>query len=257
MPVAGALPVAGAIAGAAGSIIGGNRQANAARDAANAQLQGSREAIGANMAFYNQGRQDNYGNMVTGGSALRQLAGLYGLDYYTGQPSWDGVSTSGGTGRNPMTFSAGGSGQGGAGGQGGMPGTIATGTGMTDYSPFYMSPDYQVRQQEGQQAIDRRNAAMGGYRGGGGDLDTMRFNANLGAQGFGDYRNTLLNLAGFGSQANSQVGAAGQQFGSNIANASQSAGNARASGYLNAGNARNDAWNGVGSAFGQLWGNHG
>lgn len=276
------MPVAGAAIALGGSLIGGNQQANAAQDAGNAGAQGGRDAIAANVAFYNQNRQDNYGSMVTGNSALRQLAQLYGLDFYTGQPSWDGVQMSGGqtttdrpstlqrmldpgglwwsqtSSTTPLTFGTGGGGPGGTGsGSGGAPGSIQTGGGMPDNSSFYMSPDFLVRMQEGLRAGDRQAAARGGYRGGSHDIDTMRFSANLGAQGFNDYRGALMTMAGFGQQATGQVGNSGQTFGSNIGSAAQNMGNARASGYMNAGNARADAWNGVGSALGSMWGNQG
>jgi hypothetical protein len=277
------MPAAGAIIGAAGSLIGGNQQANAAQDAANAGAQGSRDAIAANMAFYNQSRQDNYGHMVTGNSALRRIAEMYGLDYSTAQPSWDGIQMSGGetttdkpsflerlhdpgglffqqtSETTPLSFSTGG-GSGTGGGtnagttSGGSGNPIATGTGKADFSSFYQTPDFLVRQREGIQGLDRGAAARGRLFSGGADADRMRFSADLGAQGFGSYLNTLMGIAGLGTSANQTVGGAGQTFGSGIANASQNAGDHRASGYAGAGAARGDAWNGVGSAFGDWWG---
>lgn len=278
------MPVAGAAVAAGGSLIGGNQAANAAQDAGNAGAQGGRDAIAANAAFYNQSRQDNYGQMVTGNSALRRIADMYGLDYSTAQPSWNGVSVSGGetttdkpsflerlhdpgglffqqeSSTTPMQFSTGGGGGSGGGGTAGAGGgassgnPIATGTGQADFSSFYKTPDYLARYDEGLSALDRGAAARGRLFSGGADADRMRFGAQQGAQGFQSYLGTLMNLAGFGQQATGQVGAAGQQFGSNIGSASQNMANHRASGYAGAGAARSDAWNGVGSAVGDLWG---
>lgn len=271
------MPIAGGLIAAGGSLIGGNQQANSAQNAANAGAQGSRDAINASLAFYNQNRQDNYGGMVTGNSALRRIADMYGLDYYTGQPSWGGVQSSGGdtsthrpstmqrmldpggliwnqtSETTPMEFSAGG----GSGGGNDMPGSIAHGDGETDFSSFFMTPDFLVRQQQGERAMDRRAASLGGYRSGGNDADHMTFGAQLGAEGYGSYLNTLLNLAGYGQQATGQVGASGQTFGSNIGSSAQHAGDMRASGYQNAGAARGDAWSGVGAGLGSMFGRSG
>lgn len=302
------MPVAGAAVAAGGSLIGGNQAANAAQDAGNAGAQGSRDAIAAQMAFYNQNRQDNYGGMVLGNSALQRIGQMYGLDTYSGQPSWGGISMSGGetstdrpsflerlhdpggliwqqeSSTTPLQFQTGGGGGGSSGtasnnpnpttpgGPGPNPnnpggvvppsGTnptggqnpITPGTGTADFSSFYQTPDYLVRQQEGMAGLDRGAAARGRLYSGGHDADRMRFGANLGAQGFGSYLDTLFRAAGYGSNATGNVGASGNQFGAGIGQSSQNAGNARASGYAGAGQAWGDAWNGVGAAAGDLWG---
>jgi hypothetical protein len=294
------MPVAGAAIAAGGSLIAGRRNARAAENAADAGAQGSRDAIAAQMAFYNQNRQDNYGGMVTGNSALRRIAEMYGLDYSTAQPSWNGVSMSGGeatsdspstmqrmldpggliwqgsSSTTPLQFQTGGGGDTNPGTPdplqpnqplptnqnnpppfmpGGNP--IATGSGTADFSSFYRTPDYLVREREGIQALDRGAAARGRLYSGGADADRMRFGADLGAQGFGSYLGTLMNLAGYGGNATQAVGSAGGQAAAGIGNASQNMGAARASGYLNAAQARNDGWNGFGTALGSLWGNQG
>lgn len=271
------MPAAGLIGSLVGSAVQGNQNANAAQDAANAAQAGSRDQIGANVAFYNQARQDNYGQMVTGNSALRRIAEMYGLDYSTAQPSWEGVSLSGGetttdrpstmqrmldpggliwqqeSSTSPLSFSTGGGGSGGGGtNTSGNP--IATGTGTADFSSFYRTPDFLVREREGIQALDRGAAARGRLYSGGADADRMRFGADLGAQGFGSYLGTLMGLAGYGSNAAGQIGSAGQTFGSNIGNAAGDAGRHRASGYLGMGAARSNMWDQFGSAWGDYYG---
>lgn len=281
----------GAVVQGGAALLGGKQQGDAAQQASMAQQQGSRDAINAGLAVYNQGRQDNYGSMVLGNSAQNMLAKLYGLSYYDGMPSWDGISVSGGetttqkkkrslfdkftdpanlagqfggTSYDPMGFFSSGSntstspmvfGAGGSGGSGGAPGNIVQGTGQGDMSSFFLSPDYQVRMTEGANGLNRLAAARGGFRSGRNDADQMQFASNLGAQGFGDYRNTLLNLAGYGQQATQQVGQAGSQFGYQAGQASQNAGNARASGYTNAANVRANTLNSMSGMFGDWYGN--
>lgn len=283
----------GAVIQGGASLLGGKQQSDAAQNASMAEQQGARDAINANMAVYNQNRQDNYGGMVLGNSAQSMLARLYGLDYYDGLPSWNGVTMTGGqtttekkkrtlfdkitdplnvadqfggtsydpmgffssgssTSTSPMEFSAGNA----AGGTG-APGNVVRGTGQGDLSSFTLSPDYQVRLNQGLNGMDRRAAAMGGYRSGRHDADTMQYSAELGAAGFGDYRNTLLNLAGYGQQAVNQVGQAGRDFGYQSGNALQNAGSSRASGYINSANARSNALNSMAGTFGDWWGGRG
>jgi hypothetical protein len=275
-------------------LLGGKQQRDAAQSASLAEQQGGRDAINAGLAVYNQNRQDNYNNMVVGNSALSQLAQLYGLNYYDGQPSYGGITVTGGettekkkkrslfdkftdplniadqfggtsydpaglfssgvnTSTSPMQFGAGGGGAGFGGGS--APGNIVQGGGMPDYSAFYMSPDFLVRQREGIQGLDRGAAARGRLYSGGADADRMRLSADIGAQGFGDYRNSLLNLAGYGQQATSQVGQQGSQLGALAGNAAQNAGNARASGYINQSNSWQNTLNGLSDTFGNWYGN--
>ena len=283
------MPIAGAAVAAGGSLIGGNQNAAAAQDAANAGAQGSRDAINAGLAVYNQQRGDNYNGMIVGNSALNRIADMYGLDYYNGVPSIEGISVTGGetsvsrpstmqrmldpggliwsqeSSTTPMQFSGGGSGSGtgygtGTGGNvdnapvGGNQGQIVRGDGEADFSSFYETPDFIVRRDEAMQGRDRTAAARGRLNSGGHEADVMRLSADLGAQGYGGYLNTLFNLAGHGSNATNTVTSAGGQFGANTGSYLQNMGNARASGYAAAGQARSDALNGVGSAFGDLWG---
>ena len=128
------------------------------------------------------------------------------------------------------------------------------GDGEADFSSFYETPDFIVRRDEAMQGRDRTAAARGRLNSGGHEADVMRLSADLGAQGYGGYLNTLFNLAGHGSNATNTVTSAGGQFGANTGSYLQNMGNARASGYAAAGQARSDALNGVGSAFGDLWG---
>lgn len=279
------MPVAGAVIGAAGSLVGGGMQANAANQASQAQTQAGRDAINLQLAMYNQSRNDTMPYQATGVGALNLLAQMYGLPTMAFNPGGDITVTEtkpkkkkrstfdkltdpanlagqfGGTSYDPMGFfgkpmqdqgslqfsTGGGSGGGGA-------SQVIQGTGTPDFSAFYQTPDYLVARDEGIQALDRGAAARGRLYSGGADADRMRFASNLGSQAFGNFQNNLFRLAGFGGQANSQLNALGQNAGNQVGSALQGIGNARASGYTNQANAWGNALNGIGTAFGDYWG---
>jgi hypothetical protein len=283
------MPVAGAVIGAAGSLVGDGMQANAAGQASQAQTQAGRDAINLQLAMYNQSRNDTMPYQATGVGALNLLAQMYGLPTMAFNPSGDITATVsepkkkkrslfdkltdpanlagqfGGTSYDPMgffgkpmqdqgslTISTGGAGSAGGGGN-----QYQAGTGVPDFSAFYQTPDFLVARDEGIQGLDRGAAARGRLYSGGADADRMRFASNLGSQAFGNFQNNLFRLAGFGGQANSQLNQLGQNTGNQVGNQLSNIGQARASGYLNQGNAFSNAWSGVGSAFGDYWGSRG
>lgn len=248
-----------------------NRQAAAADDAANSQIQSQQDAMGLDLALYNRGRQDNLNALVTGNSAINQLARLYGLDMYTGQVDTSPLTMSGGqistdrqslgetiidpggfyygqrSTRTPLSFSTGSNGSGGiqSGGSGGTAG--APGSGTPDYTSFWKSPEYQTAYKESMQAADRGAAARGGYNSGGHTADLMERASDLGNRYFGDYRNTLMGIAGFSPTASSQTGALGNSTASRVGQSLQNIGDARASGYINTANAYSNmanSWSG-------------
>lgn len=283
------MPVAGALIGAAGSAVGGGMQANAAGAATNAQTQAGRDAISAQLAMFNQSRNDTMPYQATGVGALNLLAQLYGLPTMAFNPGGDIQVTEtpgkkkkrnwfdkitdpanlagefGGTSYDPMgffgkpiqdqgslTITGGGAGSAAGGGN-----QYQAGSGTPDFSAFYQTPDFLVARDEGIQGLDRGAAARGRLYSGGADADRMRFASNLGTQAFGNFTNNLFRLAGIGGQANSQLNALGQNAGGQIGSAIQGIGNARASGYGNQANAWGNALNGIGSAFGDYWGSRG
>ncbi|WP_057659266.1 hypothetical protein [Pseudoxanthomonas dokdonensis] len=286
------MPAAGAIIGAAGSLIGGKMQSDAADSAANASAAGGQNAINAQLAMYNQSRADTLPYQQTGVGALNMLAGMYGLPTYQGETTGaSGITMSGGepTAKKKRSFfdkitdpanlagQFGGTSydalglfskgdQGGttpvtysiAGGSpGGVGGASTPGTGVADFSQFYQTPDYLVARDEGIQALDRGAAARGGLYSGGADADRMRFASNLGSQAFGNFQNNLFRLAGIGGQANSQLNSLGQNTAGQVGNQLVGIGNARASAYGDKANAWGNALNGVGTAAGQYFGNNG
>ena len=283
------MPVAGAVIGAAGSLVGGGMQADAANQASQAQTQAGRDAINLQLAMYNQSRNDTMPYQATGVGALNLLAQMYGLPTMAFNPGGDITVTEtkpkkkkrstfdkltdpanlagqfGGTSYDPMGF-FGKPGQGtsslqfstgGGTGGGGGASQVIQGTGTPDFSAFYQTPDYLVARDEGIQALDRGAAARGRLYSGGADADRMRFASNLGSQAFGNFQNNLFRLAGFGGQANQQLNSLSQNTGNQLGNQLGNIGQARASGYINQGNAWGNALSGVGTAFGDYWGSRG
>lgn len=281
------MPVAGALVGAAGSAVGGGMQANAAGAATQAGVQGGREAIQAQLAMYNQSRNDTMPYQATGVGALNLLAQMYGLPTMAFNPgggiqvtetpgkkkkrNWFDKITDpanlagefGGTSYDPMGFfgkpmADPGSMQITAGGPaGGGASQVTPGSGVADFSMFYQTPDYLVARDEGIQGLDRGAAARGRLYSGGADADRMRFSSNLGSQAFGNFQNNLFRLAGIGGQANSQLNQLGQNTAGQVGQQFNNIGQARASGYTAQGNAFGNAWNGIGSAIGDYWGSRG
>lgn len=281
------MPAAGAIVGAVGSLAAGKQQSDAAGNAANASTTASRDAIQAQVAMYNQSRMDTMPYQVTGNAALNQLANMYGLATYTapvssgititqpetkkkkrsffdkvtdpanlagqfGGTSYDafGLFSSGNNGSDGgLTISTGGGGAGGTG-----VGTVNPGTGVADFSQFYQTPDYLVARDEGINGLDRGAAARGGLYSGGADADRMTFASNLGTKAFGNYQNNLFRLAGFGSNANSELNSLGQNTSGQISNQLTNAGNARASAYLQQGQAQANTLNNLAGFAGSYFG---
>lgn len=285
------MPAVGAIVGAAGSLVGGKMQSDAAGKAGDASTAASRDAIQAQVAMYNQSRADTMPYQVTGTGALNMLAGMYGLPTYSA-PMSNGITITqpepakkkkrslfdkvtdpanlagqfGGTSYDPMgffssgttggggglTISAGGGGGGIGGGAGG--GVITPGTQLADYSQFYETPDYLVARDEGINALDRGAAARGGLYSGGADADRMTFGSNLGSKAFAGFQNNLFRLAGLGGNANSEINSLGQNTVNQVGNSLTNAGNARASAYLRQGQAWNNALSDLGGFAGDYFG---
>lgn len=104
-----------------------------------------------------------------------------------------------------------------------------------DYSGFQSSPDYQWAQQQGQQGMDRSAAARGSLYSGGHLADTMAYNQGLASQQLGNYRSSLMDLAGMGQNAAGSMASLGQNYATQYGNNLLTGAGARASGYQNTG----------------------
>ena len=260
-----------------------NKQAAAADDATTRQLQAGKDAMGFDLAMYNQGRQDNLNALVTGNSAVNMLARMMGLDYYTGQVNTNPLTMSGGetktdrqsfgewladpggfyygqrSSTSPITFSNG-SGSGGGVAQGSAFGGGTANGGSPDYSAFWKSPDYNVAMSEGLRGLTNSSNDWnpGGF-GGRTDMDRMQYASNLGTQTFNNFTSRLMGIAGFGSNAAGNTGGLGQSTAGRVTDTLNNRGLAQANGLYGAANAytnlagnlsdRLSGWNGDRSGY--------
>lgn len=204
--------VAVAIGGAA--IIGGATSIISGNKAANAQKQAANQSIAEQQREYDQDRNDLAPWRNVGSGAISMLGNVYGIG-----PD--------GSYKSPQ----------------------AGGAASPDYSAFFASPDYNFRLQQGQQAIERSQAAKG-LLGSGATLKAANdYAQNTASAEYGNWFNKLAGLAGVGQSATNTTVAAGQNTANNISSAYQNIGNARASSYANTGSAINGTINNVLGAY--------
>lgn len=219
MPVAAT--IVAAVVGAGASIYAANQQSSAAANATNTANQANAQTR-ADLAPYR----------VIGGSALGDLAALYGYASPTGPTSGAGATAGASAYQQPgVTYTPG---PGGSGyftrtAEGEMhwhagpmpqpapatpPGALGAGPtpGVPDFSRFTNSPDYQFAFDQGLLALDRSAAAKGQLLGGGHTKDVLAFANGLAAQQYGNYFNRLMGLAGLGANAAAQTGNLGATF---------------------------------------------
>lgn len=104
-------------------------------------------------------------------------------------------------------------------------------------APFFESPGFQFRLEEGQKSLDRSAAARGQLLSGQQIKASQDFGQNLASAEFNNFVDRLSSFAGLGQTTGAQIG----QFGANAALArgqfTQAAGGQRASGLIGAANA--------------------
>jgi hypothetical protein len=118
---------------------------------------------------------------------------------------------------------------------------------------FKASPDYNFRQTQGLQGIQRSAAARGGAFSGNALKALADYNSNLASSEFGNWWNRQAGLAGVGQSATNTTTQAGIATSNNISNNLLQAGDARASGVVNSTNAWGGAINQLGSAAGYYY----
>lgn len=98
-----------------------------------------------------------------------------------------------------------------------------------DYSGFQNSPDYLYARDQAQQGIERGAAARGSLYSGGTNVDLANALNGIASQNLGNYRNSLMGLAGMGQNAAGTIAGVGQNSanaqGSNNWGAANAAGN--------------------------------
>lgn len=126
-------------------------------------------------------------------------------------------------------------------------GAFGNGTTQDRFSDFYNSPDYLLAFDEGQDAIESSAAARGGLLSGATAKAITGYGQDRATNLFGNYRNTLNNIAGLGQQAGQNSSSAAQNFGNQFMAGQAGIGAANANGQLAFGNAFGSAANGLGN----------
>jgi len=209
--VTAAISAGAAIAIGATAAVGAGASIYAANKAAGAQRDASRAAINQQNSEYEQSRSDLAPWRTTGGSALDQIAKLYGLDTVDAN------------------------------------GNVVKGSGKADFSSFSTSPDFQFNLGQGQDAINRSAAARGGLLSGAAVKAGETYATGLANQTFGDYVSRLSGVAGAGQAATNATQAAGTNMANANSNSLMAAGNARASAYGDMGQTIGNTVNGLAS----------
>lgn len=172
MPIGLVAAGVGAAATVAGAVISGN----AAKSAAKTNAAAADKSLKAQQDNFDATTANNKPFLETGTSALKQLAGLYGLDT---------VDENGNTVK-------------GAGPQ------------VDPNSTFYQTPDYQFTKAEGIKGVDAGAAARGMLDSGATRKAEISYAANLANGTFNGYVDRLQRIAGVGQAAANSQAAAGQ-----------------------------------------------
>lgn len=275
MPVA--VPLIAAGVGAAGTVAASNAQSKAAKSAANASQQATDASIAEQRRQFDIAQQNQQPWLNTGQSALTELAGLYGLstggganrstyDFLQANPNVKASIDSGNFGgpgnydsavnwfknewgnapdvNNPNVGT----------GQYGQ----ATGVGADgSLSPFFASPDYQIRQNEQARALTARNASLGIQDSGAAQKAALQYSGNLASGEFNNYANRLASLAGVGQTAANTSAQLGQNFANNFGNLQTQNAQNLGSSYMQQGQNTANMWGNlanIGSSALGYWG---
>ena len=128
----------------------------------------------------------------------------------------------------------------------------------TTAADVMQGPGYQFGLDQGQQAIDRKIAAMGGRVSGRAIKAAGRFGTNYASTGYAaedqrrnDRLNRLASLAGIGQSATNASAAAGSAFAGNVSNLMTAQGNASGAARLSQGNTWANAGNQIAALYGR------
>lgn len=200
--------------GAAGTIGSAVISSNASNNAANATRDAANSANATQLQMYNQTRSDLAPFMSTGGSAISQLANIFGF----------------GPGGN------------------GTPNASAAMSALTQF------PGYQFGLQQGGQALDRSAASQGLLLSGAQLKAAQQYGTNYAMQqAWQPYISTLSDLGRLGESAAAGVGAAGTQTGQGIAQTTASAGAVNAGNAIAQGNILNSGLSQLGQQAQSWW----
>lgn len=196
---------AAAIVGAA--VVGGIAQNRAAKKAAKAQTNATRQSIEAQQSAEERALALQRPFFNAGYAANAALLDLTGIDRSKLGP---------GEGVEP-----------------GSPGDLSS---YAKYD-FTKDPGYEFRMQEGIKALDRSAAARGSLNSGGQLRKLTRYGQDYASAEYQNVYNRIAQIAGFGGQSAGQSSNIVVNTGQNIGGALINAGEARASGFIASGNA--------------------
>lgn len=211
-----------------GSVVGANKTANAAKDAASLQYAAAKEAGAQELAMFEQNREDMMPWRDAGLASLNKLSDLLGTSANTGAEGY---------------------------------GSLLKPFGMSD---FQADPGYEFRMSEGLKALDRSASAKGKLFSGEAGKSLQRFGQGLASDEYGkayDRFNTnqsniysrLAGLSGTGQTAGAQVANLGATATSNANNWLTGGAASLAAGKVGAADAWNSGLQGVGEAWGKYF----
>jgi len=219
---AGAIGLIGAGASVASGVLG----AKSASKAAGIQGQATADASAENARQFDRSIELQQNSIDTGDAARNRLATLLGLStpgnfngaaYLAANPD---VAADSYFAANPYEhYTQYGQSEGRANG------SVASGGGAADITT---DPGYQFRLQQGQQALDSRAAAGGGYFSGAALKAASAYNSGQASQEYGNITNRLAGLAGAGQTASTTAGQIGTNYAATNADLLTNSANAQA-----------------------------
>jgi hypothetical protein len=227
MAIGTAAAILGGASIAAG-LIGSNKQANAAKDAASMQAEAANSDRELQKYMYDTTRADQAPWLQAGGGAVTSLGSLLGTS---------GSSSAAGYGSLAKPFGA---------------------------SDFQADPGYQFNLAEGQKALDRTASAKGSYFSGAAAKALNRYSQDYASGEFQNaynryntnqtnLYNKLSNLAGLGQTAANSVGNANQNYANNTGQANMNAATAQGNGLIGAASAWNSGLGNTATSLGALF----
>ncbi len=212
------------VVGAVGSVLGANKAANAAKDAASVQSAAANQANSVEERIFNQNQQNIQPWLTAGTQGVNKLSDLLGTSSNTG-----------------------------ASGYGSLLKPFST-------QDFQTDPGYQFALQQGQQALDRTLSRGGNVFSGAAAKQAVRYNQGMADQQFGDAYNRyntnqsniysrLAGLSNTGQSAANQNAGYGQNYANQYGNNLTSGAAAQGAGMVGSANAWNTGLKGVASSL--------
>lgn len=124
-----------------------------------------------------------------------------------------------------------------------------------NFASFHADPGYQFAFDQGLQGLDRSAAARGSLYSGGHSADVINYAQGMADQQYGNYYSRLMQTAGLGQNAASNLGSVGTGNAASIGGYLQNSANAQANGYINSANANSNMIGQLAGLAGSYFGN--